>query len=100
MLPLNKVGGYKANSISDTFQVYIYARICSKRALRLAYMEPFSELVMWLCCLVARLLHLRAGLYFISSNFAVTTLPFHATHRSTQLVYVRIVTTECNEKHL
>ena len=88
------------NSISDSFQVRMHLSIANKQALRLAYMEPFSELVMWLCRSIARLLHLRAGLYFISSNFALPTFHFHATRRSTQLVYNRIVTKECNEKHL
>jgi len=78
----------------------MHVSVASKQALRLAYMEPFSELVMWLCRSIARLLHLRAGLYFISTNFAVPTFRFHATHRSTQLVYIRFVTKECNERHL
>lgn len=89
------------NSISDVFQVYVLVCVTSRQAsTSLGLYGAFSELVMWLCRLVARLLHLRAGLYFTSSNFAVPTFRFHATHRSSQLVYLRIVTMECNQKHL
>jgi hypothetical protein len=102
--PLNKPGEREMNSVWRV-QVYMHTAVGLKHFSWLIWSFAVKPM-MWLCCLIARFLHLRGGLYFISTNFAPLTLCCDArcysgrtvlSWRSTQLGYRSIIARECKQ---